>query len=118
MNKKNHVIFLHFFNLKKLLKKMYRKISDLCIFDVVKRVIQQFLRVPGKLIVRRLCSHFRNCRAQKTHEIDADVIGATHRRGDKTRNGVLPAVRPHRETTVLIERTESRFGRDGAAGQL
>lgn len=79
----------------------------------------QFLRVPDNArAVGRLCSHFGNCRARKRRTKPGRASAwrdAAQRRGDKTRNGAPPAVRPYRETTVPIERTESRFGRDGAA---
>lgn len=61
---------------------------------------------------------FRKLPGAKDARKRRGIDDATQRRGDKTRNGVPPAVRPHRETTVPIERTKSRFGRDGAAGQL
>ncbi|CAL1687089.1 unnamed protein product [Lasius platythorax] len=77
-----------------------------------------FCAIPATWMpIRQLCSHFRNCQVQKTHEIGGGIGNAE--RGHKTRIEVPPAMlRPHQRTTVPIERTESRFGRDGAGGQL
>ncbi|KAM0733614.1 hypothetical protein ACS0PU_013163 [Formica fusca] len=45
--------------------------------------------------IRQLCSHFRNCQAQKMHEIGGGIGNA--KRGRKTRIEVPPAMlRPHR----------------------